>query len=294
MPCRCHRKPVSTITLWFETKWQYDSAVMVEPYKFNAGTIPLLVSLPHGSTHIPGAISDRLTEEAKNTPDTDWHVERLYDFAHAMGASTLAATHSRYVIDLNRDPSGTQLYKNANNTELCPTTTFDLKPLYIPNEEPGHEEVAHRISQYWQPYHTRLVRELLALKNRFGIAVLFDGHTIRSEVPRFYDGRIPDLNLGSANGDSAAPELAELAFSALLGNKYSVVWDERFTGGYITRQYGNPSAGIHALQLELTWRNYMDEESFRYKPERANRLKPLLEGLLSKLIGWADEKIREN
>ncbi len=127
------------------------------------------------------------------------------------------------------------------------------------------------------------------MRNRFGIAVLFDGHTIRSEVPRFYNGRIPDLNLGSANGDSAAPELAERAFSALLGQNYSVVWDERFTGGYITRRYGNPTAGIHALQLELTWRNYMDEESFRYVPERANRLKPLLEELLSILVGWADE-----
>ena len=223
-------------------------------------------------------------------PDTDWHVERLYDFADALGSSTIAATHSRYVIDLNRDPSGIQLYKNANNTELCPTTTFDLEPLYLPDEEPEHDEIAQRINQYWQPYHTKLNAELSALKNRFGIAVLFDGHTIRSEVPRFYNGRIPDLNLGSADGDSAAPELAERAFAALLGQNYSAVRDERFTGGYITRRYGNPSAGIHALQLELTWHNYMDEKSFRYVPERANRLKPLLEELLGKLIGWADEK----
>ncbi len=223
-------------------------------------------------------------------PDTDWHVERLYDFADALGSSTIAATHSRYVIDLNRDPSGIQLYKNANNTELCPTTTFNLEPLYLPDEEPEHDEIAQRINQYWQPYHTKLNAELSALKNRFGIAVLFDGHTIRSEVPRFYNGRIPDLNLGSADGDSAAPELAERAFAALLGQNYSAVRDERFTGGYITRRYGNPSAGIHALQLELTWHNYMDEKSFRYVPERANRLKPLLEELLGKLIGWADEK----
>lgn len=264
---------------------------MVEPYKFNAGTTPLLVSLPHGSTYIPTAISKRLTKAAKKTPDTDWHVERLYDFASDIGASTIAATHSRYVIDLNRDPSGVQLYKNANNTELCPTTTFDFEPLYLPDEEPEQEEISQRINRYWQPYHRKLDEELSALKNRFGIAVLFDGHSIRSKVPRFYDGRIPDLNLGSANGDSAAPDLAEMAYAALLGHNYSVVWDERFTGGYITRQYGNPAESIHALQLELTWRNYMDEDSFRYVPKQANRLKPLLEELLRKLIDWTDEKI---
>lgn len=261
-------------------------AHMVEPYKFRAGTIPLLVSLPHGSTYIPPAISDRLTEAAKKTPDTDWHVERLYDFAGAMGASTIAATHSRYVIDLNRDPAGRELYKNADNTELCPTTTFDHEPLYLTDKAPDEAEISRRIEQYWQPYHAKLEAELSALKQRFGVVVLFEGHSIRSEVPRFYDGRIPDLNLGSANGNSAAPDLAELAYSVLLGHNYSVVWDERFTGGYITRRYGEPANGVHALQLELTWLNYMDEENFRYLPDRADRLKPLLKELLETLIAW--------
>jgi N-formylglutamate amidohydrolase len=263
---------------------------MVEPYTFDAGTAPLLVSLPHGSTFIPSSISDRLTRAAKKTPDTDWHVERLYDFANDLGAGVIAATHSRYVIDLNRDPSGIQLYKNANNTELCPTTTFDNEPLYVSNEEPAEDEIAQRIKQYWLPYHTKLQTELSALKKRYGVAVLFDGHSIRSEVPRFYSGRIPDLNLGSANGASAAPDLAEKALASLLGRKYSVVWDERFTGGYITRRYGKPASGIHALQLELTWRNYMDEENYRYVPQRANRLKLLLAELLKELISWTEEK----
>jgi len=263
---------------------------MVEPYTFSAGATPLLVSLPHGSTYIPPKIACRLTPAARRTPDTDWHVERLYDFAQALGASVIAATHSRYVIDLNRDPAGTELYKNANNTELCPTTTFDFEPLYLPGEEPDNEEIASRIRQYWQPYHVKLEAQLSCLKERHGVAVLFEGHTIRSEVPRFYKGRIPDLNLGTANGASAAPDLAEIAFAALLGRNYSVVWDERFTGGYITRQYGNPAAGTHALQLELTWRNYMNEKNFRYAPKQADRLKPLLKELLTKLIRWSLEQ----
>ena len=262
---------------------------MVEPYFFSAGTTPLLVSLPHGSTHIPDSIGDKMTPAARRTPDTDWHVDRLYDFAGDLGASVISATHSRYVIDLNRDPSGTELYRGADNTELCPTSTFEYEPLYLPDEVPDDREIAERIALYWKPYHTKLEEELSALRARFGVAVLFDGHSIRSEVPRFYDGRIPDLNLGSANGDSADPDLADLAFASLVGHGYSAVWDERFTGGYITRNYGDPAGGVHALQLELTWRNYMDEESFAYDPDRAERLKPVLENLLQKLLGWANE-----
>ena len=267
---------------------------MVEPYEFSAGTTPLLISLPHGSTYIPPAIADRLTPAAKQTPDTDWHVGRLYDFADSLGAGTIAATHSRYVIDLNRDPEGNQLYKNANNTELCPISTFELERLYLPDEEPTAKEITSRIEQYWTPYQRKLRAELTSLKNRFGIAVLFDGHSIKSEVPRFYDGRIPDLNLGSANGNSAAPELAELAFAALLGRDYSAVWDDRFTGGYITRQYGDPAGGVHALQLELTWRNYMNEKNFRYEPERAERLKPLLKNLLQQIVDWAEKQRQQH
>lgn len=263
---------------------------MVEPYTFHSGSVPLLVSLPHGSTYIPSAISDRLTPAAKRTPDTDWHMERLYDFAGDLGANVIAATHSRYVIDLNRDPAGSQLYQNANNTELCPTTTFDLDPIYVAGKQPDETEIAHRIDQYWRPYHTKLRTELNALKEKFGVAVLFDGHSIRSVVPRFYAGRIPDLNLGSAHGKSAAPDLADLAFATLLGQGYSAVWDDRFTGGYITRTYGNPASNIHALQLELTWRTYMDEENFQYEPKQADQLRALLKELIAALIRWASSQ----
>lgn len=262
---------------------------MPDPYKFVAGRSPLLVSLPHDSPHITPQIAGRMTKAALTAADTDWHVAKLYDFAEALGASVLTATHSRYVVDLNRDPSGTALYQNASNTELCPVTTFDFEPIYQEGEAPDEDEIAQRIGAYWQPYHDKIAAELATLKARFGIAILFDGHTIRSNVPRFYDGRIPDLNLGSAEGDSAAPELAQRAFATLVGHDYSVVLDDRFTGGYITRHYGAPDKGVHAIQLELTWRNYMDEESFAYAPERADRLKPLLEELLKTLVRWAEE-----
>lgn len=263
---------------------------MVAPYKFIAGQLPLLVSLPHDSTYIPPEIAKRMTDAALATPDTDWHVAKLYDFAAAQGISVLTATHSRYVIDLNRDPSGTSLYAGASNTELCPVTTFDFQPIYEEGKAPGNSEITQRTVEYWQPYHEKIEEELANLKARFGVAILFEGHTIRSEVSRFYDGRIPDLNLGTASGSSAAPELTDSAFASLLGHGYSAVLDDRFTGGYITRHYGAPDKETHAIQLELTWRNYMDEASFQYVPARADRLKSVLKALLAVLIEWAEKQ----
>jgi N-formylglutamate deformylase len=264
---------------------------MVAPYHFVTGHLPLLVSLPHDSPYLPPELAERMTRAALRTPDTDWHVARLYDFATEIGASVLTATHSRYVIDLNRDPEGTALYQNAANTELCPVTTFEFEDIYKDHEVPDDREIAQRTADYWQPYHDKIAAELAAIKARHGLAILFDGHTIKSEVTRFYQGRIPDLNLGTASGASADPDLAEKAFSTLVGHDYSAVWDDRFTGGYITRHYGDPANNIHALQLELTWRTYMDETSFAYLPDRAALLKPLLKSLLQALIDWANTKI---
>lgn len=262
---------------------------MDDIFHFHTGTAPLLVSLPHDGTLIPLEIADRMTDIARTTPDTDWHMSRLYDFASALGASTIAATHSRYVIDLNRAPDGSSLYDGANNTELVPLTTFDLQPIYRPGEQPDAAEVADRRDRYWLPYHGKLRDELKRLREEFGFAILFEGHSIRSVVPRFYDGVIPDLNLGSADGESCAPDLAARAFDILKNSSYDAVLDDRFTGGYITRHFGSPDENIHALQLELTWKNYMEEEPpFRYVAERADRLKRTLRDLLQAILRWAD------
>lgn len=248
----------------------------------------MLVSLPHDSTHIPDAIARRMTTPALATPDTDWHVAKLYDFAEAMGASVLAASHSRYVVDLNRDPSGAMLYPGADNTEICPLLTFDMEPIYKPGQNPDGAEVAERIETYWKPYHARLTETLAEIRSRHGVAVLFEGHTIRSQVARFFQGRLPDLNLGTAKGASVAPDLGARVFAVLERSPYSAVRDERFTGGYITRTYGRPAQGVHALQLELTWRTYMDEgPPYEYLPDRAARLKTVLKAMVQSGLDWA-------
>ncbi len=232
----------------------------METHRLSRGRSPLLISVPHAGTEIPEEIMSRLSAAGRTLDDTDWHVDRLYDFAGDLGASLLVATHSRYVIDLNRPPDGALLYPGAAETELCPTTNFDRQPLYEEGQElrPGEQET--RLADYWRPYHAALRGEIDRISAEYGHAILWDAHSICSRVPRFFEGRLPDYNFGTGGGKSAAPALAEglLSLAGELG--LEAVLDQRFRGGYITRHYGDPRARIHALQLELTWPNYMAEE----------------------------------
>jgi N-formylglutamate deformylase len=255
----------------------------MEPFTFRAGTRPLLISMPHAGTHLPPALAARFTDEARNVPDTDWHLERLYaDAAEALGASVLVGTHSRYVIDLNRPPDDASLYPGQNVTGLCPIDTFDEAPIYRAGDVPDAAEIAARLDAVWHPYHRQLAAELERLRARHGSVVLWEAHSIRSVVPRFFDGRLPDLNLGTANGASCDPALAQ----ALLGiaraaGAYTAVLNGRFKGGYNTRRYGAPARGVHAVQLEMTQRCYMQEAlPFAYLPELAAGVQPVLRRLL--------------
>lgn len=255
-------------------------------YTFTPGSTPLLISVPHGGSFIPLALRSRYTPEALGVPDTDWHVPLLYQFALGRGAGLLAATHSRYVIDLNRNPDGAALYAGADNTELCPTRSFDQLPLYRPGQTPDAAEVARRCGQYWQPFHAQLSSELARLKQQHGYAILLDGHSIRAEVPRFFEGRLPDLNLGTADGKSCAPALQQAAEAVLSkAQGFSFVANGRFKGGTITRRYGQPGQGVHALQLEMAQACYMDEAPpHAWTPARAAGLIAELQQLVETLL----------
>lgn len=253
----------------------------MEIFSLHRGTAPLLVSLPHDGTHVPDAIASRLTGSARRVPDTDWHVARLYGFARELGASLLVPTHSRYVIDLNRSPDDTSLYPGQNTTGLCPVRQFDGSPVYLDGQEPGEDELRERVATYWRPYHEALAGELERLRALHGRAVLWEGHSIRGELPWLFQGRLPDLNLGTASGASCSPELAGRLGRVLAGQDgYDWVANGRFKGGYITRHYGRPEQGVEAVQMETSQRCYMDEASFEWRPERAARLEPVLRQLL--------------
>jgi N-formylglutamate deformylase len=250
-------------------------------FTLHRGSAPLLISLPHNGTALPDDIATRLTDTAKRVPDTDWHVAQLYDFARALGASILVPRYSRYVVDLNRPEDDVSLYPGQNTTGLCPIVQFTGEPVYRNGEQPTPDEITARVDRYWRPYHQTLAEEIARIRSTHGRVVLWEGHSIRSVVPFLFEGRLPDFNLGTAGGISCSPALRQRLVQALEAQtNYSFVVDGRFRGGYITRHYSDVAAGVETVQLELAQLNYMDEDSFQYLPERAEKTQALIRRLL--------------
>lgn len=192
-------------------------------YSLKEGASRVIVSIPHSGTHLAG-LDERLTHAALQKPDTDWHLPRLYGFLADMDVTVIAAKYSRYVVDLNRDPAGASLYPGQNVTELCPTTLFDEGDIYYDGQKPDSDEISQRVAACWHPYHDALAAQIERVKAKHGQAVLFDAHSIASQVPRFFEGQLPDFNLGTNDGDSCDVTLAEQAFSVLAkAKKYSAV-----------------------------------------------------------------------
>ena len=257
-------------------------------FTLHRGTGPLLISMPHVGTQIPQQQRARYTERALQVEDTDWFLDRLYAFAEPLGASLLVPVHSRYLIDLNRASDDRPMYPGQNNTRLCPTRHFTGEPIYRNGQAPDDAEVKRRVAACWQPYHRALQQELVRLKTAHGHAVLFDAHSIRSELPWLFEGRLPHMSVGTVGGQSCAPALraaVQAVFEAQTG--YTHVMDGRFKGGHITREYGRPADGVHAVQLEMCWRAYMEEKPpWRWNGERAAGVRPLLQRLVQTLIDW--------
>lgn len=250
------------------------------------GESPLLISCPHDGTLIPPDIAARMTPQAQTTPDTDWHVARLYAFAEQLGATMLVPTHSRYVVDLNRPPDDVSLYPGQNTTGLCPIVQFSGEPIYLDGQQPSTAEINARVDRYWRPYHQALRDEIARLREMHDRVVLWEAHSIRSVVPFLFEGRLPDINLGTAAGASCSTATQQRLQAVLdAQDRYSHVVNGRFKGGYITRQFGQPAAGIEAIQLELAQINYMDEDSYEFLPERAEPLQQLIRALLEAALG---------
>lgn len=257
-------------------------------FEFKQGSIPLLVSMPHVGTDIPDDIAARLAPCAQVRADTDWHLKDLYGFLGEMGASTIAARWSRYVIDLNRPPEDTNLYPGMSTTGLCPVDTFSSEPLYREGDAPDEQEVGGRLVRYWQPYHSALRAELDRLLALHGKVVLWDAHSIASVVPRFFEGRLPDLNFGTAGGTTCDAGMEQAVVDVARGqDQFTVAVNGRFKGGHITRHYGQPALNVHAIQLEMCQCLYMDESApFAYRPDLAANVQPLLRKLTGAALDW--------
>ena len=258
----------------------------MDTFTLHRGTAPLLVSLPHDGTEVPDGIAARLTPEARRIPDTDWHLSRLYAFAMELGASMIAPRFSRYVVDLNRPEDDVSLYPGQNTTGLCPIVRFSGDPVYLDGLAPSEDEIRIRVDAYWRPYHAALRVELDRIRAEHGRAVLWEGHSIKGELPFLFEGRLPDLNLGTAGGASCTPALQRRLEGVLAAqSRHDWVHNGRFRGGYITRHYANPANGIDAVQLEISQRIYMDEDTFAYDEAKAIEAQVVIRQLLEAVLG---------
>ncbi|MFT5506257.1 MAG: N-formylglutamate deformylase [Gammaproteobacteria bacterium] len=251
----------------------------------NQGDSPLILAQPHGGTEVPESIWPRLNETGQALADPDWHISKLY--AGLLDDVTSVSTRiHRYVIDANRNPSDESLYPGQNTTGLCPTTTFDGIPIYKEGESPSPEEVNERQQQYHQPYHDALRNEIERIKQKHGYVILYDCHSIRSNIPYLFEGRLPDFNIGTVNGTSCDPSIENnVLVECQKADLYSNIINGRFKGGWTTRHYGIPAENYHAIQMELTQSTYMQEfEPWDYDPDKASKIRPVLASILKSLL----------
>jgi formiminoglutamase len=260
------------------------------------GAAPVIVSIPHAGTDLPAEFAGGWVSRWLATKDADWHVEKLYGFATQLDITLVRTQLSRSVIDVNRDPSGKSLYPGMATTELCPTTTFDGEPLYRARCEPDAAEIGRRRVAYFEPYHAALQAEIARLRERHAAVVVFDAHSIRSQVPRLFEGELPALNFGTNSGQSCAPALSDRLLAIAAASIFSCVRDGRFKGGFITRHFGAPARGVHAVQLELACRAYLREPTgpvgernwpVSFDAAFAEPLTRLLQALLSACVDFA-------
>ena len=256
---------------------------MNEVFRFQPGELPLLISVPHDGRDLPEDMQTRMTDVGRSIPDTDWHVADLYSFAVDMGANILVANYSRYVVDLNRPADDAALYPGQVATGLCPLQTFAGESIYHSGGVDENEKM-HRIEKYWRPYHAHLRDTLDALRAEHGFALLWDAHSIPSVVPRLFEGELPELNLGSNSGGSCEQSIGDAVGSIATASNHSVAINGRFTGGYITRHYGDPDNGIQALQLEIAQRAYMNERTTAFDSAKAMVLRDTLRKMLGAFV----------
>ncbi len=252
------------------------------PVIVSEGDGPVILGMPHVGTGIPDRIATRLNACGKEITDTDWWIDRLYD-GLLPAATTVRAGFSRYVIDSNRDPSGKSLYPGKNTTELCPTISFEGKPIYRRGSEPDTEQIEQRRRQYHAPYHDALREQIGRVRDRHGIAILYDCHSIRSDIANLFDGTLPVFNIGSNDGATCDKRIEQaVADICAAAEGFDHVVNGRFKGGWTARHYGRPGDGVHAIQMELAQRAYMDEAPpWRYHAPRAEVLRTHLKDILS-------------
>jgi N-formylglutamate deformylase len=251
------------------------------------GNSPVILGMPHTGTHVPPEIWVRLDGNGKLLADADWHVHRLYEDL-LPDVTTVRALFHRYVIDANRDPAGGSLYPGRNTTGLVPLSDFDGRPIWREGSEPSAEDVAERVKVFHSPYHTALLEQAERVKKLHGLAIIYDCHSIRSHIPFLFEGQLPDFNVGTDGGVTCDPAIEAAVMAAVQASGRTHVLNGRFRGGWTTRHYGQPSAGMHAIQMELAQSTHLQSETspFAFDGAKASAIRETLGTILHELDRW--------
>ena len=263
----------------------------MNPVEVISGDSPIILGMPHTGTYVPEDVLSKLNDNGQKLADTDWHIYKLYE-GLLEEATIVRANFHRYVIDANRDPSGKSLYPGQNTTSICPLTDFDGEAIYFDGQEPNEKEIAQRIDEFHVPYHAAITAEIERVREKFGVAILYDCHSIRSSIPFLFEGQLPDFNIGTNEGQTCAPEIEQITHNICRdADGFSTVLNGRFKGGWTTRHYGQPENGVYAIQMELAQHRYLESEQlpFDYSLENAANLRMHLKNILEALSEWALE-----
>lgn len=261
----------------------------MNPVEIDRGHGPVVLGLPHTGLHVPDDIAAHFNARGRSLADTDWHIHKLYEQL-LPDATTVRATFHRYVIDANRDPTGATLYPGQNTTGLCPVIDFENQPIYRDDQEPDAGEIERRRLAFHKPYHAALASEIDRVRNRHGLAVLYDCHSIRSVVPYLFAGTLPDFNIGTYDGTTCAPQVQDRVTAICrAASGYTTTVNGRFKGGWTTRHYGRPDDCVHAIQMELTQCSHLKAEHapFELDADKAGQLRIHLKSVLESIETWA-------
>ncbi len=261
--------------------------------EISEGNSPVILGMPHTGTHVPPEIWARLDGNGKLLADTDWHIHRLYENL-LPEATTVRALFHRYVIDANRDPAGGSLYPGRNTTGLVPLTDFDGRPIWREGREPSAEEVGERTTVFHAPYHAALLEQVERVTKLHGLAIVYDCHSIRSHIPFLFEGQLPDFNIGTDGGMTCHPSVEAAVMAAVRASGRTHVLNGRFRGGWTTRHYGQPSAGMHAIQMELAQSTHLQSETspFAFDAAKASAMRETLGAILHELDRWGRSHAR--
>jgi len=221
-----------------------------------ARALPVVASIPHAGTWLPPGYATRLASDAMRAlPMTDWHLPRLFDFLPALGVTVVAATVSRFVIDLNRPPHGEALYPGRFETGLVPLESFDGDPVF--SEPPSESDIAAARRDIYDPYHAARCGLLERRRDEAGRVIQLDLHSVTPAANRISGPLTHEIMLGDRDGASCARWLTREAEAAYAQAGFSVAVNDPYKGGWITASGGSLD-GVEALQIEMSWAAYME------------------------------------